>query len=278
MTICIGPRSKRPAPSPDDRPGAFRSGHVKARPSPTLAPYVDYYWITRWQRRDGSSTPAAALLDPCVHLQIRDGLAELMGVMREPYRVQIAGTGCIVGARFRPGGFHPFVRQSVDRWTDRVVPLEEVFEGAATVATLIWNDVTSGAATPEAYAAKVAAHLDALLCTELREHDDVAVEMAALVALAANESGVRRVSDLARASGRSERTLHRLFARYVGVSPAWVIRRYRLHEAARRLTSSPDADVQALAYELGYADQAHFIRAFRATVGVTPGAFVAGRR
>jgi AraC-like DNA-binding protein len=34
--------------------------------------------------------------------------------------------------------------------------------------------------------------------------------------------------------------------------------------------------VQALAFELGYADQAHFIREFRATLGVTPGAYVKG--
>jgi AraC-like DNA-binding protein len=82
---------------------------------------------------------------------------------------------------------------------------------------------------------------------------------------------------LVRASGRSERTLHRLFARYVGASPAWVIRRYRLRAAAERLTACPPADVRAIAWELGYADQAHFIRDFRATIGVTPGAYVQAR-
>jgi AraC-like DNA-binding protein len=35
--------------------------------------------------------------------------------------------------------------------------------------------------------------------------------------------------------------------------------------------------VRAVAWELGYADQAHFIRDFRATIGVTPGAYVQAR-
>jgi AraC-like DNA-binding protein len=62
------------------------------------------------------------------------------------------------------------------------------------------------------------------------------------------------------------------------VSPAWVIRRYRLHAAAERLTVCPTTDMQGLAYELGYADQAHFIRDFRATMGVTPGTYAAAQR
>jgi AraC-like DNA-binding protein len=35
--------------------------------------------------------------------------------------------------------------------------------------------------------------------------------------------------------------------------------------------------VRAVVGELGYADQAHFIRDFRATIGMTPGAYVQAR-
>src|SRR5690606_39678244 len=38
---------------------------------------------------------------------------------------------------------------------------------------------------------------------------------------------VRRVAELARSEGVSVRSLQRLFADYVGVSPKWVILRYR---------------------------------------------------
>jgi AraC-like DNA-binding protein len=39
----------------------------------------------------------------------------------------------------------------------------------------------------------------------------------------------------------------------------------------------PRADARAVAWDAGYADQAHFIRDFRATIGVTPGQYVQAR-
>jgi AraC-like DNA-binding protein len=70
-----------------------------------------------------------------------------------------------------------------------------------------------------------------------------------------------------------KRGLQRLFREYVGVSPKWVIQRYRLFEAAERLSAGEVDDAQ-LARELGYFDQAHFIRDFKAVVGRSPQAFV----
>jgi AraC-like DNA-binding protein len=64
--------------------------------------------------------------------------------------------------------------------------------------------------------------------------------------------------------------LQRLFADYVGIGPKWVIRRFRLHEVTERLAAGADIDWAALAAELGYADQAHFVRDFRAMFGEPP--------
>jgi AraC-like DNA-binding protein len=52
-----------------------------------------------------------------------------------------------------------------------------------------------------------------------------------------------------------------------------VIQRYRLHEAAKRLAADPSAAQSALAADLGYSDQAHFIRDFKALVGTSPAAY-----
>lgn len=278
VTLCLGPRARpSEAPSPADR-NEFRHGHARATPAPTLAAYVDHYWITRWDRRDHPARTASALLDPCVHLQIHDDRAEIMGVVRGAFRVRLEGAGYVIGVRFRPGGFHPFVRQPIAQWTDRTAPAGEVLGATADdAARALRCAVAECRGDADAHAALIKAHLDALLGARLTADDPLAEEMASLVASIAKRADVRRVRDLARASGRSERTLERLFMRYVGVSPAWVIRRCRLRVAAERLTACPGADVRALAYELGYADQAHFIRDFRATIGVTPGAYVGAR-
>jgi AraC-like DNA-binding protein len=66
------------------------------------------------------------------------------------------------------------------------------------------------------------------------------------------------------------RALQRLFAAYVGVGPKWIILRYRIHEALSRAEAAGPVDWAALAADLGYADQAHLVRDFTATVGVPP--------
>ncbi len=281
MSLCLGPRSAPPSLPPVARAGPAQFKHVKYPPSPALARFVDHYWVTRWDRRGHPPRTAAQLLDPCFHLHVQDGRAEVMGVVRGTFRMRIEGVGCVVGAKFRPGGFYPFVPRPATWWTDRVAPAEDAFdrsgEPPAAWARDLSDAVDECRGDAAAHAAVITTHLDAFLGARLPARDMTAEHVGALVALIANNSDLRRVSDLVRASGRSERTLHRLFARYVGASPAWVIRRYRLHTAAERLTACPPADVRAVAWELGYADQAHFIRDFRATIGVTPGAYVQAR-
>lgn len=79
-----------------------------------------------------------------------------------------------------------------------------------------------------------------------------------------------RVSDVAARQAVSVRTLQRLFARYVGVGSKWVLQRYRVHEALEQLSTQGRPDWSRLALDLGYFDQAHFIRDFRAVAGRSP--------
>ncbi len=53
------------------------------------------------------------------------------------------------------------------------------------------------------------------------------------------------------------------------MTPKWVIQRYRLFEAAEQLAAGHTDGVR-VAHELGYFDQAHFIRDFKALVGRSP--------
>ena len=278
MTLCLGRRSDSAASPAARSLAASRSRHVKCPPSAALAPFVDYYWVTRWDRTGQPSRDASALLDPCVHLQIIGGQAYVLGVLRGTLRMRIEGVGCVVGVKFRPGGFYPLVRQPVAQWTDRAVPAEAVFkradESLSSWSREAWGEVATCLGDDAAHAAVITTHLDAFLETRNPQRDEIAEDVAALVALIAEREAVRRVGDLVRESGRSERTLHRLFGRYLGVSPAWMIRRYRLRAAAERLEVCDPAEVRAVAWEFGYADQSHLIRDFRATIGVTPGAYV----
>ena len=94
-----------------------------------------------------------------------------------------------------------------------------------------------------------------------------------IVAALLHDRTIRRVDDVTERFAVTPRTLQRLFARYVGVSPKWVLRRYRLHEAAAVLDREQDRPWADVAAELGYFDQSHFIRDFTAAIGLTPVAY-----
>jgi AraC-like DNA-binding protein len=81
------------------------------------------------------------------------------------------------------------------------------------------------------------------------------------------------LSDLCDLAGIAQRTLQRMFQHYAGVSPTWVIRRYRLLEAAEPVREGKLVSWAQVAADLGYADQAHLIRDFRAAIGQTPAAY-----
>ena len=91
-----------------------------------------------------------------------------------------------------------------------------------------------------------------------------------ITARIAEDRSIVKVEQIVDAFATDARQLQRLFREYVGVTPKWVIQRYRLIEAAERLAAGPDIGFADLALDLGYADQAHFIRDFRKIVGRPP--------
>ena len=98
--------------------------------------------------------------------------------------------------------------------------------------------------------------------------------VAALVSDVAGDRTLVGVEALARRHGLSTRSVQRLVRWYVGVPPTWLIRRYRLHDALAELQADPTTDLAALATSLGWYDQAHFTRDFRAAVGQPPAAYL----
>lgn len=81
-----------------------------------------------------------------------------------------------------------------------------------------------------------------------------------------------RVDQLAALFAVTERSLQRMKARRLGLTPRWLVQRRRLHEAADRLRRG-ETDLAGLAAFLGYADQAHLSRDFKAVTGETPATF-----
>jgi AraC-like DNA-binding protein len=114
------------------------------------------------------------------------------------------------------------------------------------------------------------ARLDAYFLRRVVPLDDTARLVTTAVSRMLHAPPGTRVDDVALALGIHVRSLQRHLAQRVGVTPKWMLSRYRVHEAAQRLEEGPVQDWVTLALELGYCDQAHFIHDFGAALGQTP--------
>jgi AraC-like DNA-binding protein len=202
---------------------------------------------------------------PSTHVVFEGDEARITGVQRAKFIRRIEGAGEVFGIKFRPGMFRPLSAVPMWKQIDRVVPLKgELGLGERAWRKELW------AADDERERAERA---DALLAERLPPPDARAVEVRDLIARAAAERDLLNVARLAEVSGHTSRMLQRRFREYVGVGPKWVIRRFRLQEAAERLETSGET-VGEVAHALGYFDQAHFVRDFKSIVGRTPEAHV----
>jgi AraC-like DNA-binding protein len=238
--------------------------YAEAGPSAELAPFVEHYWIVQWDLAGRSPYRQWVLPYPSVNVTFT-GAAEadrgrVAGVPKGRFSELLSGAGRVVGVRFRPGGFRPFLSAPVASITGRFVPVPVVFGEASRVlseAVLTASDEAAVAA------------LDRFFRAFGAERDADAELVAKLVDRAA-DAAITRVDRLAAESGTGMRRWQRLFHDHVGVGPKWVIRRYRLHEAAARAAAGGELDWVRLAAELGYSDQAHLTRDFTALIGDPP--------
>jgi AraC-like DNA-binding protein len=235
--------------------------HERYLPSADLAPFVEHYWTVSWDLRGEPPRVVETLPHPAVHLVLEEVASRVGGPATGKFSRTLEGLGRVVAVKFQPAGFYPLIESPVNRLTDRRIAPREVFGRAADElerAVLAARDIHAAVELLERF---------------LRERRPVADDNVMLVnrvaARIVDDSAIRRVEDLAAIFPLTVRTLQRRFARYVGVSPKWVIQRHRLHEAAEALGAGK-GDIVRLALELGYFDQAHFIKDFKAIVGVSP--------
>lgn len=237
--------------------------HVRFVPSPALEPSLAHYWTVAWDRTGLEPFVQETLPYPTVHAVLERGRSAVTFPMRGRFRRVLEGRGRVLGAKFRPGMFVPRDRRDLAAYVGQRLPFAEVFGLTAQQMAALEDDVFDAADPRE-----MARRYDAFLLAQQQPPDPEAVRVRAIVEAIEAESGLVRVADVAERDGVTPRVLQRWFRRYVGLPPKWVLRRYRLHEVAEALARGEPAST--LAARLGFADQAHMIRDFRAVVGETP--------
>lgn len=110
---------------------------------------------------------------------------------------------------------------------------------------------------------------DYIYSLAVRIKTDVELISFATRAIAGNPNG--KVEEMAtRELHLTRRTFMRLFEKQVGILPNQYRRIAQFNAAFQQLQSRRFSKLSDIAFQQGYADQSHFIRAFREFTGITP--------
>ncbi|MFF0612566.1 DUF6597 domain-containing transcriptional factor [Nocardia tengchongensis] len=264
----------RPVPPPETAKGILRprqqnaaNNHARLPAGERVARYVEWYWAVRWDRRGEPPFLAEVLPYPCVNLTFertheRTG-AFVTGVWTTKYVRELAGAGETFGVKFRAGGFGAFTGLDVGALSDTSVPAAQIFPAADALAEAVL-------ATEDTLRRRELIE-DFLVSAQTAEGDQRAYrQVLAIIEAMEHDRDLTRVDQVTERFDIPVRTLQRLFRRYVGAGPKWVLRRYRLQDGAHLLAEGRTSDLAALALELGYFDQAHFSNEFAKEIGMPP--------
>jgi AraC-like DNA-binding protein len=249
---------------------------------------VEWFWAVHWHLPDGAAHVQKVLNHPSGHISIgttddtgatveRPG-ARVYGLITRVSERRLVGSGWTVAAKTSTGGLGALIGRPARSVTDRALSFDDAFglDGATLVAEI------TGLGDESRRIDRLRTALESVAAQRDPARLDVAREVAAVARIAETDRSVLRVEQLAAAAGVGVRTLQRMFGEYVGASPAWVIRRWRIIEAAERAGGPQSwagwpgwAD---LAAELGYSDQAHLVRDVRRHLGVPPGRYRSRQR
>lgn len=172
----------------------------------------------------------------------------------------------LLAVQFAPGGSMPFTHQPAERYCDSVVPAAEVFGDGIL-------DLRGALRTTGSYAERLD-RLEAWLVSRFEGSLATPPEVQLPLEVLLETPGSTSLTKLIEQRGEtSYRHFVKLFRQHVGPAPKTFQRILRFAQVFARLQRPEDLSWSELSLELGFSDQAHFIREFRAFSGYRPREF-----
>jgi methylphosphotriester-DNA--protein-cysteine methyltransferase len=238
-----------------------------------LAPWVECYWSYSTSLAD--RPPIRVLPDGCADIIIEIRASPdpfVIGAMRRAI-ITPPGAPDLFGIRFRPARALAFVGTPLTDFTDARTALDAVWVGSRRALTRELAESLADA--PHACRPAIADRVLEQCLMHRVSGEDLAAHAVTLIR---QHRGRITVRGLASALGSGERRLERTCATHVGLTPKELARVVRFGTVVRCVQEGSRWRWTQLAWDAGYADQAHLAREFRALAGIPPTAYVAERR
>jgi AraC-like DNA-binding protein len=175
--------------------------------------------------------------------------------------VHMSGQVHVFNILFQPTGLNRLTGVNMTSLVNQDPTTSDVLGKGATVlvdAVRVAADFTARVA--------VAEHILGMMMEGRRPDSEIGLGSRQMIAL----RGDLRVEDIVARSGLSARQFQRRFAVEVGMAPKLFARTIRFDRALTARRDAPGRSWTEIIYDLGYFDQAHFIRECHAFAGLPP--------
>jgi AraC-like DNA-binding protein len=246
-------------------PARLPSFHRLPAPA-SVAELVQWFWIPEWNVEPGRTSRQHLIAYPGSNLVVQPERVVFSGPTTRAAHQDLAGRGWAVGALLRPAAVPLFTDDPSSLRDTEVAVAAEGLHLSVLGAMNAHDGETRRERAVDAFAGWLAGFAGPAVSGE-------ALLANRLMDVIGSDASVVRVEDAASSLAVSQRTLQRVAKRYIGLSPAALIRRRRLQDAAERTRQDASADLAAIAAEFGYADHAHLTNDFRKYLGFTPSTY-----
>lgn len=174
-----------------------------------------------------------------------------------------AGVTQLVAVRFQPWAVHKFMNKPINAFINKITNAEIILGNGE-----IFLQQLKGAPKEEQVGIISQYFLSRMKGIEGKEifSQSIAEEII-------KKQGVVGIRELSEVFGINPRKMERDFMNEIGISAKLFSRIVRFSNARVLLARNPNSPLAMIAYEVGYADQAHFSKDFKEFFGITPANF-----
>lgn len=248
---------------------------------PLLRRYIKFFWEIETRNADINHRiiPQRNInlrfnLNETAHFYVNNGVEHSLeqvyfSGLQDRYNdlhLKLRGIVHVLGISFLPNGFYPFVNIPLHEFKNKLISAGEIGSGVLSQFGMRLMDTDS-----------VRSRLDLLekeLLKILLKNKETNLYFHRIFSTLQEERSTLGISEFCDTHGIGNRTLERIFNRYVGISANTYFTLNRFHVSMNQLLYTEYQKLTDLAFDNGYFDQMHFIRDFKRFTGNSPRSFI----
>jgi AraC-like DNA-binding protein len=170
----------------------------------------------------------------------------------------------LISVKFKPNSARYFIPEKLQLFKNKLVRIDDVFKRSSLGRLEELYGQSS--------ALKAIWYIEEFLATILIDKPDSRIDH--VLDAIASSKGIMGMKELASYACLSDSQFRNRFNEEVGMSPKEYSKIVRIKHISETLFHNPTQKLTELTYEMGYFDQAHFIKDFKSVMGVSPRQFM----